>query len=54
LRDFVRQPTILDYFVRDSALLGLDACARRHMQELMPAQLWQAQNAIVRSVRPDT
>jgi len=26
----VRQPTILDYFVRDSALLGLDACARRN------------------------
>jgi hypothetical protein len=24
------------------------------MQELMPTQLWQAQNAIVRSVRPDT
>ena len=26
LHDFVRQPTILDYFVRDSALLGPDAC----------------------------
>jgi hypothetical protein len=30
LHDFVRQPTILDYFVRDSALLGLAACAGRN------------------------
>jgi hypothetical protein len=30
LHDFVRQPTILDDFVRDSALLGLYACAGRN------------------------
>jgi hypothetical protein len=30
LHDFVRQPTISDYFMRDSALLGLDACAGRN------------------------
>jgi hypothetical protein len=30
LHDFVRQPTIFDYFVRDSALLGLDACVGRN------------------------
>jgi hypothetical protein len=30
LHDFVRQPMILDYCVRDSALLGLDAWAGRN------------------------
>jgi hypothetical protein len=40
--------------VRDSALLGLDACARRNRAGIAAPKLWQAQNAIVRSVRPDT
>ena len=30
LHDFLRQPTILDYDVRDSALLDLNACAPRN------------------------
>jgi hypothetical protein len=55
LHDFVRQPTILDYFVRDSALLGLDACAGRNDAGIDAHTIVaQALNAIVRSVRPDT
>ena len=51
----MRQPTILDYFVRDSALLGLDACARRNNSGIDAHTIVaQAQNAIERSVRPDT
>jgi hypothetical protein len=40
LHDFARQPTILGYLVRDSALLGLGACAGAIMQDLMPTQSW--------------
>lgn len=55
MHDFVRQPTILDYFVLDSALLGLDACAgRNHAGIDAHTIVAQPQNAIVRSVRPDT
>jgi hypothetical protein len=55
LHDFVRPPTILDYFVRDSALLGLDACAGRNNSGIDAHTIVaQAQNAIERSVRPDT
>jgi hypothetical protein len=55
LHDFVRQPTIFDYFVRDSALLGLDACAGRDNAGTDALTIVaQAQNAIVRSVRPDS
>ncbi len=54
LCDFVRQPTIFDYFVRDSALLGVDACAGRNHAEIAHTIVAQALNAIVRSVRPDT
>ena len=53
LHDFVRQPTILDYFVRDSTQLGLDACAGRHNAGIdAHTFVAQAQNAILRSVRP--
>ena len=45
----------LDHFVRDSALLGLDACAgRNHAGIAAHTIVAQVQNAIVRSVRPDT
>ena len=54
LHDFVRQLTILDYFVRDSALLGLDACAGRNNAGIDAHNVVQAQNASVRSVRPNT
>jgi hypothetical protein len=39
--------------MRDSALLGFDACAGAIMQDAHTI-VAQAQNAIVRSVRPDT
>ncbi|MDP9099571.1 MAG: hypothetical protein M3N48_11360 [Verrucomicrobiota bacterium] len=53
--DFVRQPAILDYFVRDNALLGLDGCAWLNNAGIDAHTIVaQAQNAIVRSVRPDT
>ena len=54
LHDFVRQPTILDYFVRDSALLGLDACVGRNNAGIDAHNVAQAQNASVRSVQPNT
>jgi hypothetical protein len=45
----------LDYFVRDSALLGLDASAGRNNAGIdVHTIVAQAQNAIVRSVQPDT
>ena len=51
----MRQPTILGYLVRDSALLGLDACAARNNAGIDARTIVaQAHNAIVRSVRPDT
>src|SRR6266702_8503581 len=52
--DFVRQPTILDYFVRDSALLGRDACAGRNNAGIDAHNVVQTQNSSVRSVRPNT
>jgi 2-keto-4-pentenoate hydratase/2-oxohepta-3-ene-1,7-dioic acid hydratase in catechol pathway len=53
LHDFVRQPTIFDYCVRDSTLLGLGACAERDNAGTDALTIVaQAQNAIVRSVRP--
>src|SRR4030095_11122912 len=44
-----------DYCVRDSTLLGLGACAERDTAgtDALPI-VAQAQNAIVRSVRPDS
>ena len=55
LHDFVRRPTILDHFVRDSALLGLDACAGHNNAGIDTRTIVaQAQIATVRSVRPDT
>jgi hypothetical protein len=55
LNDFVRQPTILNCFLRDRALLAFDACAGRDNAGIdAHPMMAQAQNAIVRSVRPDT
>jgi hypothetical protein len=54
LHDFVRQPTILYDSLRDSALLGLDACAGQNNAGIdVHTIVAQAENAIVRSVRPD-
>jgi hypothetical protein len=40
LHDFVRQPTILNYLMRDRALLALDACAGRDNAGIDATQLW--------------
>jgi hypothetical protein len=50
--DFVREPTIMDYFVLDSALWPR-RLRGAIMQDAHPI-VAQAQNAIMRSVRPDT
>jgi hypothetical protein len=50
----VRQPAILDDFARDSALLGLDACAGHNNAGIDTRTIVaQAQIATVQLVRPD-
>src|ERR1700704_1593485 len=55
LHDFVRQPTILDYFVRDCVAVGpRRLCGHNNAGIDTRTVVAQAQIATVRSVRPDT
>jgi hypothetical protein len=54
LHDFVRQPTILDYFVRESALLASTLARGAIMQEMISAQLWLRPDCNRAVARPDT